>query len=404
MPKVMSNVVQKFLNDLLLEIFDKKGVITTEKLDEICEITSLNTPNIQSRQKARARYIYKLRELHKAELQYDRAKKSYILKNIDSFVLNLTLSIQVTPQMLAAFSAGNVFVQKFLPHLKESSSELQIKLERIFGKDLFSEGRSLASSVTMSLPTARIDGTVFSLVQQAIREKKTISFSYSTPCSSVTKPAKQNNDYSPWGLYFTDKSWYLWGGPYLSKTGRPFKLCRMKDVTLGEDTKFAPPPPGQEPDKILRSIWTARPGTPEHDVELSFLPPLSASIEETEWPEEVEITKGDTVGEIILRTKVPDLHGVAFFVLAGAPFAFALQPRKLRNLVKELSAKQLETQKEIDYDKITEYALAQELPENYISEEDDLDMPDLPDLEEMWAAIDSREAGDPVPASEYERE
>jgi hypothetical protein len=407
MPKALSNITLLHLNNLLLEISQNRvhhgqGFITTQKLDEICELGGKRKQ--ETINKARARYIEKLRELHQADLEYDRANKRYVLKNSAAFVVNLNLSLQVTPGMLAAFSAGNVFVQKFLPHLSGSSSALQTELERLFGKPLFSEGRSLASSVTMSLPTARIDGAVFSLVQQAIREKKTISFSYTSPNPEAAQKAKKRSSYSPWRLYFTDRSWYVWGSFKNSPNGIPYKICRMKDLTLGGEQEYSPPPKGQEPDKILRSVWSARPGTAQHDVELSFLPPLAASIEETEWPDSVSISKGKKDGEILLSTKVADLQGVAFFVLAGAPCAFANEPEDLRNLVVELSEKQMETQNEIIVDKYIESQFSKEAPEEYPLEEHELDFLQMPNFEEMFAEMLSSEVDDPFPDSEYERE
>jgi len=403
MPKALSNITLLHLNNLLLEISRNRahhgqGFITTQKLDEICELGGKSKQ--ETINKARTRYIEKLRELHQADLEYDRANKRYVLNNSANFVVNLNLSLQVTPEMLAAFSAGNVFVQKFLPHLAGSSSSLQTELERLFEQDLFKEGRSLASSVTMALPTARIDGMVFSLVQQAIREKKTISFSYTSPNPGSGKKAKQCTFYSPWRLYFTDRSWYVWGGFKKLQNGIPYKLCRMKDLILGEEKEYSPPPKGQEPEKILRSIWAARPGTPRFDVELSFLPPLAASIEETEWAEDVKITKGKKRGEILLRTKVPDLQGVAFYVLGGAPKAFANEPEELRNLVVALSEKQLETQKEIGVDKFIESKKGEEISEENLLEEQEWDT----GFGERLAEFLSCEGDDSIPDSEYERD
>lgn len=401
MPKATSTVVQLRLNDLLLKFYIN-GKIDTEELDSLCGISFNPSPSTDTEikkararnEKARARYIQKMRDFHNADIEYDRANKCYVLKNTDSFPFILNLNIQVTPGMLAAFSAGNVFIQKFLPHLAGSSSKLQTELEQLFGKPLFSEGQSLASSVTMSLPTARIDGTVFSLVQQAIREKRTISFSYTSPNPEAAQKAKQHRSYSPWRLYFTDRSWYVWGSFKNSPNGIPYKICRMKDLTLGGENEYSPPSKSQEPDKILRSVWSARPGTPQHDVVLSFLPPLAASIEETEWPDSVSITKGKKDGEILLSTKVPDLQGVAFFVLAGAPFAFANEPEELRSLVIALSEKQQKTQKEIHNEKSPESA----------SEGPDRKMPSADDLNEMYALYLSDDQDDPFPATEKERE
>jgi hypothetical protein len=135
-------------------------------------------------------------------------------------------------------------------------------------------------------------------------------------------------------------------------------------------------------------------------VELSFLPPLAASIEETEWAEDVKITKGKKRGEILLRTKVPDLQGVAFYVLGGAPKAFANEPEELRNLVVALSEKQLETQKEIGVDKFIESKKGEEISEENLLEEQEWDT----GFGERLAEFLSCEGDDSIPDSEYERD
>lgn len=345
MPKGPSNINQMFMNDLLLELSrnqtqDGKWFITAEKIDEICQIGQKKSG---TRDKARARFVMKLRELHNAQLEYDRTGKRYILANTPYFVVNVNL--QLSSEMLTALSAGNIFVQQFLPHLTGSSTSFHKELEKIFDKKLFSEGRSLAESVTMSLPVARIDGAVFSAAQQAIREKRTVTFTYASPSSGTPK---RHIKYSPWGVYFTDRSWYVWGALPGQKRGMPCKICRIKDIELGDDKAYFLPPPGQEPEKILRSLWCARPGAPKHDVLLSFTPPLAASIEEMVWPKDVTITKDAKSGEVFLKTRTPELHGVAFFVLAGAPHAAAVEPAELRRLVMALGQQVHEKQQVVD--------------------------------------------------------
>ncbi len=353
MPKGPSNVKLMFLNQLLLEFSrnqtsEGKWFITSRKLDEICEIAQKPA---KARDDVRGDYIAKLRGLYNAHLEYDRKNKRYILQNKPYFVLNLKL--QLSTEMLTALAAGSIFVRKFLPHLETSSTAFEKELEKIFDKNLFIEGRSLASSVTMSLPIARIDGSVFSTVQQAIREKRTISFTY-TSLSSEQPTRKEH--FSPWKVYFTDKSWYVWGAAQDMEEGKTYKICRMHEIEAGSSKMYTPPLPGQEPETILNSLWFGRPGVAKYDVQLSFTHPLAESIEEMDWPEEVSITKDETSGEVFLKTRTPELYGVAFFVLAGAPHAVAVQPAELRKLVMTLSQQVHEKQQVVDeYEKEEEF-------------------------------------------------
>lgn len=371
MPRALSNLTLLYLNKLLLELSRnrtgiKPGFITTQRLDEICELDF--SKKTDTRNKARARYINKLRELYNADLVYDRANKRYVLRNSPSFVINLNLSLKLSPETFAAFSAGNIFVSKFLPHLAESSTSFQNELEKIFDSTVFSEGRALASSVTISLPITRVNAADFSLVQQALREGRTISFSYNSPYSKKMKTLKRHEKYSPWGVYFTDRSWYVWGILDGREEGMPCKLCRMKDIELGDKETYSSPSEGQKPQKILRSLWFARPGTPRYEVTLSFAPPLATSIEEIEWPEDVTITKNESSGEVTLCTRVPDLHGVAFFVLSGAPYAVAVEPAELRQLVIDISEKQHEAQQSVDENELAMMKLEDNLSDESATE------------------------------------
>lgn len=345
MPQGMSNVVHQRLNNLLLKICQEKGAIKTETIDEVCGISKKSKPD--SRNRKRADYIAKFRDIYNADLTYDRGQKNYKLENYENFSVNLNLVLRVTPVMLSSFAAGSIFLKKFLPHLEKSYSELEAKLEQVFGKELLKEGRDLASSVTLAMPTAKLDGKVFSILQQAVREKKTVSFNYTSVKSREAGITKRYSAFSPWKLYFTDKSWYVLGGERKRPNGISCKLCRLDEVKIGGSKDYMGPPEGHEPDAVLSSIWSARPGMPAIEVELSFLPPLSSTIREMEWPKGVSIKDGDREGEVILQTKVPDLHGVAFFVLAGAPYAAARKPEKLCHLIVELNKRQLEAQEEI---------------------------------------------------------
>lgn len=394
MPKGAGSINQYFLNELLLELSrnqtpEGRWFITAEKIDDICQ---LGQKKSGARDKARARYVAKLREQHDASLEYDRKERRYVLLNKPYFVININL--EISSEMLTALSAGSVFVRKFLPHLAESSAIFEKELEKIFDKRLFKEGRSLAKSVTMSLPVARIDGDVFSAVQRAIRERRTLSFTYASPSSTHSK---RHEEYSPWGVYFTDRSWYVWGALPGREYGMPCKICRIKDVELGNNGAFFPPPEGQEPEKLLRSLWSARPGAPKHDVRVSFSPPLAASIEEMEWPEEVTITKDEESSEVFLETRTPDLHGVAFFVLAGAPHAVAVEPAELRELVMELGKEQTEKQQMVDeFEKAMEYEAYMLMEEDIFDTLDDENFNfDAEDILGMFAEEEEESPAEP---------
>ena len=77
MPQGMSNVVHQRLNNLLLKICQEKGAIKTETIDEVCEINK--KLKSESRNRKRADYIAKFRDIYNADLTYDRGKKSYKL-------------------------------------------------------------------------------------------------------------------------------------------------------------------------------------------------------------------------------------------------------------------------------------------------------------------------------------
>lgn len=348
MPKNLSNVTIKYIQDLMLEIMNNKDsdgnhFIKTSRLDGICGLSNKYSKK-DSLYKARGRFIEKLRDLQSADLVYDDGDKRYVLRNSPSFVFNMNLALKISPEMLAAFSAGNMFVQKFLPHLSKAASEFQSELGKVFDDSLFEEGRSLASSVTMSMPIARTDGQIFSLLQRAIREGRNVSFDYKSVNSGCE--IKRQEAYSPWQLFFAEKSWYLWGSIKGREQGMTCKLCRITNLSIDNLGSYVHPTEEQSPEKVLQSVWSARPGVPKHDVKLDIKQPIAETILETDWPEDVTLDK--TKDGVILSTKVPDLTGMAFFVLGFAPHVKVLEPEKLREKIDEINEIQVFPNKGIE--------------------------------------------------------
>ena len=75
------------------------------------------------------------------------------------------------------------------------------------------------------------------------------------------------------------------------------------------------------------------------------LPPLASVVQETRWHPTQRIQEHPQ-GGILLTARVPDLKAVARWILASAPFAWALEPEELGREVASLARGTLARQEE----------------------------------------------------------
>ena len=163
------------------------------------------------------------------------------------------------------------------------------------------------------------DQDVFQSIKTAIFRKVLISFSY----------FGNNGHYSertvePMKLVFKSKDWYLYGFCRLRDGFRFFKLTRIKNLTLSEETFIR-----ETPDNL--QMGPSFKAEPVVSVKLKFLPEAAFRV----YDEFTDAVTTDRQGNLYVTTDLPD-NGVLFsYLLSFEDQVEVIEPAYIREQLKE---------------------------------------------------------------------
>ena len=171
-----------------------------------------------------------------------------------------------------------------------------------------------------------------SIIRKAIYDKKRISITHSNP----TKKQVTIRKIDPYNLVYRNSSWYVIGHCNLRKEVRMFKLVRIKDIKVLDESYYIPSnfSINAYMDNTLDLINTGE----EYNIEIRFFHPASVWISEKLWlpTQKIVWLKDDS---IIFKAKVNGLTDVKKWVLGYGRLAKALKPEELVDkLKKEIQA------------------------------------------------------------------
>lgn len=162
---------------------------------------------------------------------------------------------------------GSEFVaDSFDSQYREAAHSASRKIEAVLSEKLRGEVGYLRNSIAFVAPETLASGAsakFLPTLRRAIIEQKTIRFHYHTRYSMDRSQAKKTRDADPYGLIHYGDAWYLMGYCHLRQEVRQFRLDRMTDLQLMDqsfirppDFKFEPPP---EDDRklIIRVLFNA---------------------------------------------------------------------------------------------------------------------------------------------------
>lgn len=160
---------------------------------------------------------------------------------------------------------------------------------------------------------------VFNAIKTAIFKKALVTFSYFGSSGGYTTRTVE-----PMKLVFKSKDWYLYGFCRLRKDFRFFKLTRIKDLTLCEET-FTRDVPDKLPRKApLRAENLAA-------VRLKFSPDAAFRV----YDEFTDGVTTDAQGSLYVTAELPD-NGVLFsYLLSFGDSVEVLEPASVREKMKE---------------------------------------------------------------------
>ncbi len=202
------------------------------------------------------------------------------------------------------------------------------KVERVLPAALRERARAVQETVTLAVtPSAAIPaGDVVATLSTAVRQGRRVRLRYRSWRDEETERALD-----PYGLVYRRGRWFAVGHCHLRAAVRVFRLDRIRDAALGDET-FTPPPGFDSLDYVLRSLATA-PARWEVDVL------LHATLEEARCRVSPDIAALDEEpGGVRLTCAVGDLPWIAR-ILAGLGCPFVVRrPPELRAALRQLAA------------------------------------------------------------------
>ena len=262
----------------------------------------------------------------------------YVVTDPGGYVLHCRLG----PGGVTGLRAGLSLAAHFLPHLAGELEEVWAKLRPSLPEGEAALGEALARASVVSLPVSDLDPKVFAAVVEALRRRRVLQIRYLSPYEGETVPRIRR--VSPWGVFFQGHAWYLWGSHPKVAAGASYRVSRIRDaVEVG--TPYEEAPEAWSLQDHASSGWHGFAGRNLRPVAVRVLPPLASVVQETRWHPTQRIQEHPQ-GGILLTARVPDLKAVARWILASAPFAWALEPEELGREVASLARGTLARQEE----------------------------------------------------------
>lgn len=158
-------------------------------------------------------------------------------------------------------------------------------------------------------------------IQQAIFRRCCIRIVYDNPI----KRQKTERKIDPYNLIFRESSWYVIGHCHLRNQVRMFKLMRIEDVEILDETYHLPA--DYTVHSYLRDTFSLTRGK-EYIVEIQFFHPASIWVAEKLWlpTQKIVALKNDS---ILFKARVDGLEDIKKWVMGFGRLARVLKPQEL---------------------------------------------------------------------------
>lgn len=176
--------------------------------------------------------------------------------------------------------------------------------------------------------------------RQAIKNRNRLRLLYYTP----NKKELKWRDIDPYGIINRNFSWYLVGYCHLRSDIRVFKVIRIKELHVLEDTFEYPEDFSTE--KYMENILDMIQGA-EYNVKIKFFHPASTWVEERMWLPSQKITRMED-DSIIFEGKVKGLTDIKRWVMGYGRLARVIEPKKLKDAIFEEASYLLQQYEEND--------------------------------------------------------
>jgi len=142
---------------------------------------------------------------------------------------------------------------------------------------------------------------------------------------------------SPYKLMFSRHSWYVIGRSSVHRAVRTFKVNRIQECELLDDTFEVPPT--FRVDGFLRNAWhmIPEPG-PDSEIVVRFDPLVAQNVAEVQWHKTQSLCWNDD-GSLDFHVQVSGIREISWWILGYGSRAKVLQPTELRELIEEHARK-----------------------------------------------------------------
>lgn len=231
-----------------------------------------------------------------------------------------------TPEEAAAVSLGTGLVEELWGSLYRQAAHAALaKLENLLPEQQREEvSWARRTLVTTGLVHPGLDSLAATLesLRSAIRESQRVQMRY----QGASRPNPETRQVDPYALAFRWGWWYVVGYCHTRRELRTFRLDRIQELTVLEQS-FQPP----DVFDARAFLEDASRGQPQVYARLKFTPEAAqaARLNRLFWSEFAE----QPDGSLVVTFPAPDLNWAASTILAYGPVVEVLDPPELRQLV-----------------------------------------------------------------------
>ena len=272
-----------------------------------------------------------LRYYFSMDIEYDHKVKGYRLKNRQGeYVMHLAMD----SNEVAALSTGLSMVKHFIPPLSEECDNLWNKMGAITETKLVDQGNVLAKSAVIGIPVTDVEEDIFKRILFATHHREVISYDFKSP---YRDNLIRHYTLSPWGIFFKDNSWYVWGVKHAKgKEVRNFRMTLIFNLNLLGTDGYMEISEEYKDTELSSSTWFPFSGIDTTPVEIQIIGKLADRIHELKLHPSQKIEQ-TAFGSYILRAEVGNINEVAKWVMGNAPSVRAISPPRLVRKIIELS-------------------------------------------------------------------
>lgn len=263
-------------------------------------------------------------------IEFDPAIQSYRYTQ----PVNAFPTVQVTEGELVALLVARRALEQYRG--TPFHRQLEIAFEKLAAglKDRisFSPADELSAVSFKNVGLGRTDLAVFNALSGAVLRQEEVSFRYRKPGDTD----KSTRSVQPYHLAHRENLWYLVGFDLERRALRTFALPRIESVAVAG--KPFVKPADFSPERFFSNAMGVLGGDENHRVVILFSAGVADRVREREWHESQEMRELPG-GRLELRLRLGALAEVEQWVLGWGASAEVLEPRALREKIREVSIK-----------------------------------------------------------------